>query len=82
MDSCTLHTLYQTPKSGPRRELLGSCTFIHPTKHPKVGREGNSWAAFVSYYVLPLNVVRAMHGDVMEYVPKYSTTTILVGGTY
>ena len=23
-----------------------------------------------------------MHGDVMEYVPKYSTTTILVGGTY
>ena len=41
-----------------------------------------SWAAFVSYYVLPLNVVRAMHGDVMEYVPKYSTTTILVGGTY
>ena len=55
---------------------------IHSTKHPKVGREGNSWAAFVSYYVLPLNVVRAMHGDVMEYVPKYSTTTILVGGTY
>ena len=38
--------------------------------------------AFVSYYVLPLNVVRAMHGDVMEYVPKYSTTSILVGGTY
>ena len=37
--------------------------------------------AFVSYYVLPLNVVRAMHGDVMEYVSKYSTT-ILVGGTY
>ena len=36
--------------------------------------------AFV-YYV-PLNVVRAMHGDVMEYVPKYSTTTILIGGTY
>ena len=55
---------------------------IHSTKHPKVGREGNSRAAFVSYYVLPLNVVRAMHGDVMEYVPKYSTTTILVGGTY
>ena len=27
-----------------------------------------SWsAAFVSYYVLPLNVVRAMLGDVMEY---------------
>ena len=44
--------------------------------------KGNSWAAFVSYYVLPLNVVRAMHDDVMEYVPKYSTTTILVGGTY
>ena len=38
--------------------------------------------AFVSYYVLPLNIVRAMHDDVMEYVPKYSTTTILVGGTY
>ena len=37
--------------------------------------------AFISYYV-PLNVVRAMHGDVMEYVPKYSTTTILIGGTY
>ena len=55
---------------------------IHSTKHPKVGREGNSWAAFVSYYVLPLNVVRAMHGAFMEYVPKYSTTTILVGGTY
>ena len=55
---------------------------IHSSKHPKVGREGNSWAAFVSYYVLPLNVVRAMHGDVMEYVPKYSTTTILIGGTY
>ena len=55
---------------------------IHSTKHPKVGREGNSWAAFVSYYILTLNVVREMHGDVMEYVPKYSTTTILVGGTY
>ena len=55
---------------------------IRSTKQPKVGREGNSWAAFVSYYVLPVNVVRAMHDDVMEYVPKYSTTTILVGGTY
>ena len=57
-------------------------SFIHSIKHPKVNREENYWAAFVSYYVLPLNVVRAMHGDVMEYMPKYSTTTILVGGTY
>ena len=58
---------------------------MHPpytTKHPKVGRERNSRVASVSYYVLPLNVVGAMHGDVMEYVPKYSTTTVLVGGTY
>ena len=30
MDSCTLHTLYQTPKSGSRRELLGSCTLHTP----------------------------------------------------
>ena len=35
-----------------------------------------------STYQVPLNVVRAMHDDVMEYVLKYSTTTILVGGTY
>ena len=30
MESCTLHTLYQTPKSGSRRELLGSCTLHTP----------------------------------------------------
>ena len=30
MDSCTLHTLYQTPKNGSRRELLGSCTLHTP----------------------------------------------------
>ena len=30
MDSCTLHTLYQAPKSGSRRELLGSCTLHTP----------------------------------------------------
>lgn len=30
MDSCTLHRLYQTPKNGSRRELLGSCTLHTP----------------------------------------------------
>ena len=30
MDSCTLQTLYQTPKNGSRRELLGSCTLHTP----------------------------------------------------
>ena len=45
---------------------------------PKMSR----MCLFFVVYVLPLNVVHAMHGDVMEYMPKYSTTTILVGGTY